>query len=189
MSNKNTHLIETSKQLKEIARPVRNEIRLALEMLKEATIADLGLHLGRSAESLYYHVRKLESVGLVVKCGEQIKYSQKESIYRLCNKRVRVNTEVRQKSFVQTLVNGTRTLLRYAERCLANGLKHDETILKGRVRECRLIQVTTRLSRSQVIEVNEKMLELEKFLEEASSNTEEKQFLVTIAFSPTSTVD
>ena len=184
MYKKTTHQIESTKQLKEIISPARNELRLAMEMLGPSTVAELAEHTGRSPESLYYHIRKLESVGLVVKCDPRISHGHEEAVYRMCADRVRVNTEIRRPLFVEALIRGVKTLIRYGDRCLSRALASTETTLKGKRRECRLVQVTARLSPSKIKELNQKMLELEDFLESSDDKSANKHFVVTLILSP-----
>lgn len=186
MSKKTTHLIDSTKQLKEIISPARNELRLAMEMLGPCTVSELAEHTGRSAESLYYHIRKLESVGLVVKCDTHFSHGHEEAVYRMCADRVRVDTEVRKPLFVKALIRGVQTLIRYSNRCLSRALANSQTVLKGDRRECRLVQVTARLSPGQIVELNRRMLELEEFLEKADDKSAHQHFVVTLVLSPAS---
>src|SRR5262245_47733719 len=52
-----------------LASPVRQEIIDTLEALGGATIAELAGALGRPADGLYYHVRRLVRAGLLVGAG------------------------------------------------------------------------------------------------------------------------
>ena len=52
-----------------LASPVRQEIVDTIEALGGATIAELAGHLGRPADGLYYHVRRLVRAGLLVGAG------------------------------------------------------------------------------------------------------------------------
>ena len=52
-------------QVRALRSPTCQEIVDALGALGPATVADLGAHLGRAPDSLYYHLRTLARVGLV----------------------------------------------------------------------------------------------------------------------------
>jgi DNA-binding transcriptional ArsR family regulator len=52
-----------------LASPVRQEIIDTVEALGSATIAELAVQLGRPADGLYYHVRRLVRAGLLVGNG------------------------------------------------------------------------------------------------------------------------
>ena len=180
-----TYFIENTDQLREIVAPVRNQIRLAIEMLGECSVSELGERLGRSPESLYYHIRKLESVGLMLQTGTREVRGREEALYSMCAPRVRMNTTIRKPGFIQTLLRGTRTLLRYAERCYAHAMQDPQTKMTKSFRECRVIQMTARLGRRQVKELDRRLLELEDFLESSDDPAETQRYVVTISLSPT----
>lgn len=184
MSHRKTHWISTKKQLLELVRPVPYEIRLAMEMLGPSTVAELADHLGRSAESLYYHIRKLEAVGLVEPTDAVVRNRREEIVYRLCAQRIRVDMTNRSPSFIETLIKGTRTLIRHAERCLEFALRRSDTVLTNNFRECRVVQVSMRLSKAQIQELNERILDLESYLENASASSKEKKYVITVVLSP-----
>jgi hypothetical protein len=52
-----------------LASPVRQEIIDTVEALGSATIAEIAVQLGRPADGLYYHVRRLVRAGLLVGNG------------------------------------------------------------------------------------------------------------------------
>ena len=56
-------------QIEALASPARQEVADGLQAIGPCSIADLADLLGRAPDSLYYHVRKLEKVGLVVARG------------------------------------------------------------------------------------------------------------------------
>lgn len=184
MSPRKTHWISSKKQLAELIRPVPYEIRLAMEMLGPCTVSELAEHLGRSAESLYYHIRKLEAVGLIEPSESVVRNRREEIVYRLCADRIRLDLTNRSPSFIDALIKGTRTLIRYADRCLSLALCDSETVLTSQLRECRVVQVSKRLSKDQVKELNAKILELESYLEDIDANSGDKKYLITLVLSP-----
>ena len=53
------HDLEDPEQLQAIASPPRQRLVAALEALGPASVRELAAHLGRSPQSLYFHLRKL----------------------------------------------------------------------------------------------------------------------------------
>ena len=178
------HLIRHPAEAEAAFSPIRNQIRLAMEMLGDCTVNEIARHLGRSAESLYYHLRILQQAGLVQATGQQSSGTRSETVYRLRAKRVRVDATVRTRGFKASLGKIAGTLLRFAERCYQRAIQDDATVIKGDHREVRLIQVSARLSHSRVIELNRKLLELESFLESADDPREDRRFVLTMVLSP-----
>jgi DNA-binding transcriptional ArsR family regulator len=66
VSNPNGHVIRTAAAARAIVAPLRQEIVDALDAAGPCSIARLAELIGRPADSLYFHLRKLERVGLVV---------------------------------------------------------------------------------------------------------------------------
>lgn len=66
MNHPQGHVIRTAAAARAIVAPLRQEIVDALDAAGPCSIARLAELLGRPADSLYFHLRKLERVGLVV---------------------------------------------------------------------------------------------------------------------------
>ncbi len=60
------YLIETLPQLRALRSPVRQEVLDAVQAAGPCSIAELGALLGRAPDSLYYHVRSLLGLGLLI---------------------------------------------------------------------------------------------------------------------------
>lgn len=63
--------VETVAQLRALAAPARQEICDCLATVGAATVNELAEHLGRPADALYFHVRRLVKVGLVVELDRE----------------------------------------------------------------------------------------------------------------------
>ena len=59
------------KGMAELFKPARLEVYENLQIAGPSSIADLALRLGRPADSLYYHIRKMTRVGLLVDRGSR----------------------------------------------------------------------------------------------------------------------
>lgn len=68
-------------QLEALGSPARQEVVDGLQALGPCSIAELAESLGRAPDSLYYHVRKLERVGLVVQRGSRGTGVRREALY------------------------------------------------------------------------------------------------------------
>lgn len=76
-----TFAIREPRQIEALGSPARQEIVDGLQALGPCSIALLAESLGRAPDSLYYHVRKLERVGLVVQRGTQGAGVREEALY------------------------------------------------------------------------------------------------------------
>lgn len=75
------HRIRDRVQVEALASPVRQEVADGLQAIGPCSIAELAELLGRAPDSLYYHVRKLERVGLVVARGTRDTGRRTEILY------------------------------------------------------------------------------------------------------------
>jgi DNA-binding transcriptional ArsR family regulator len=86
----NMFLIEDAAQIRALESPMRQELVDALTTLGPSSISDLAAYLGRHADSLYFHMRKLVKVKLVV-VNEQRKVGRHEfAIYAVPGKQARL---------------------------------------------------------------------------------------------------
>lgn len=60
---------ERVRYLRALASPARLEVVEGLQLCGPSSVAELARRLGRAADSLYYHLRELEKVGVVEVCG------------------------------------------------------------------------------------------------------------------------
>jgi len=113
-----TYRIQRSEQIEALASPVRQELVDALEVAGPCSIADLAGHLGRAPDSLYYHVRQLESVGLVVRRGSHSTGRRDEILYDVPGRRMQIDTEPRTAREVAGILDLIGSVLRIAHRDL-----------------------------------------------------------------------
>jgi len=76
-----TFAVREPRQIEALGSPARQEIVDGLEALGACSIAELAESLGRAPDSLYYHVRLLERVGLVVASGTRGTGARRETLY------------------------------------------------------------------------------------------------------------
>ena len=76
-------------QIEVMASPARLEILDAVRSTGPCSIADIAALLGRPADSLYYHVRQLVEVDLLIPCGTRPTSRRHEELYRTPARRIR----------------------------------------------------------------------------------------------------
>lgn len=179
------YLIQNAAEMDAGFSPVRNQIRLVMEMLGDCDIHEIARQLGRSPESLYYHVQKMEAAGLVHRVERESVTGRDGAVYTLRARRIRIDTSVCERRFQAAFVRTARTLFRFAERCYLRAIGNSETVIKGEFRELRQIQMTTRLSRQNIVELNRRLLDLESFLEQADDPALNRRYVVMLALCPT----
>lgn len=78
---KGPYLIDRPDQLAALASPARQEVLDGVQAAGPCSIAQLAAHLGRPADSLYYHIRKLTDLGLLVEVGSRPAGPRPEAVY------------------------------------------------------------------------------------------------------------
>jgi DNA-binding transcriptional ArsR family regulator len=76
------YIIRSKRQMRALAAPTRQEIVDVLPGMGTVSVAELATALGRPADSLYYHLRILNRVGLVRSAGSHRLNGRRETLFR-----------------------------------------------------------------------------------------------------------
>lgn len=105
------YAIESPAAVRALASPVRQEIVDAVTAAGPCTIAQLGKHLGRAPDSLYFHVRRLVAVGLLVERDAQRRGRHVAAVYDVPGRPMRVAYASRVPArSIQSVVKGALRL-------------------------------------------------------------------------------
>lgn len=120
--NSSLYRIRSTRQIEALTSPARQEVVDGLEVAGPCSIAELAELLGRAPDSLYYHVRKLEGVGLIVRAGTRGEGARAEALYDTPGYMVLDHepATARERSTLMRLVG---SVLRIAERDLRAALE------------------------------------------------------------------
>ncbi|MEM7201060.1 MAG: helix-turn-helix domain-containing protein [Planctomycetota bacterium] len=133
-----THRIQDPEQLRAMAAPARQRIIAGMEALGVVSAPELARHLGRSTESLYFHLRKLVACGLVEDVGERRTRRRSERLYRLTAPKLRIAGDLADPDFRDALGDACRTILRATERDYCRALDSPHARLQGQARNLSL---------------------------------------------------
>lgn len=81
-------LLQDAAAIEAVASPHRLEVVSALGEAEQASIAELARRLGRTPHSLYYHVKRLVSAGVVVPAETRRRGRRDERIWKLAGERI-----------------------------------------------------------------------------------------------------
>ena len=177
-------LVSTVAQMEALTSPVRHQIHLAMEMLGACSVNELAARMGRVPETLYYHVRRLEKVGILEQVGSRVVSNREEAIYQLKGKRLRVDPSRTTPRFLKARAKGCGALLRFALRAFERALERKGTRQLLPKQGLRIHQMTVRLSTANVAELSERLDSVESFLAEADEPTGEDMYVITFATAP-----
>ncbi len=184
MAKEPEFLVSTVGQMEALASPVRHQIHLAMEMLGACTVNELAERMGRVPETLYYHVRRLEKVGILEQVSSRAGAGREEAIYQLKAKRLRVDPSQSSPRFLEAMAKGCGSLLRFAQRSFERALEAKADRRVGPKRVLRIEQATVRLSAGNLAELNKRLDSLCSFLNDADEPSEQKMYVITLATAP-----
>jgi DNA-binding transcriptional ArsR family regulator len=148
------YIIRSKRQMRALAAPTRQEIVDVLPGMGTVSVAELATALGRPADSLYYHLRMLKRVGLVLSAGSRRLNGRRETLFRAVAPEMSLCYELGRKgngSQVNAIIG---SMLRLAMRDFSNGFKSGEASVSGPNRELWALRKTGWLSQEQIGEIN-----------------------------------
>ncbi|MEQ8768469.1 MAG: helix-turn-helix domain-containing protein [Planctomycetota bacterium] len=171
-------------QLAEVVSPVRHQILRLLSALGAASARELAEHLGRQAESLYYHLRALEKVGLIEIAEVRRVGRHKEKTYRPIARYLRTDPDQVDPDYLAAMQRSAAALLRLTERQLQSALEHQRDAGVTRHPAFRIQQLQVRLKPKVVAELNRRLNDLLQFIAESDDPEARELIAVTIAAAP-----
>lgn len=140
------HVIRDPAQLRAFRTPTRHRVLNAVLELGPCSVGEIADRLQWKAESIYYHVKALNEVGLVRRVGERSAGRKPEALYEAVAPEIVVDQEDRTPAYLAAVWDVYRASLRACERDLERAL-FDEEDGEGPRRNTLLHQVNVRLSR------------------------------------------
>jgi DNA-binding transcriptional ArsR family regulator len=172
-------VVRTSRELWALTSPERQEIVQVLLGSPPMSVRELGEALGRLPVSLYYHLRKLERSGLVVRTGTRAATKGEEALYGIPARELVIQPDRRGPREVTALRKIGGGMFRRAKRL------HDAMIAEvppqdRRRREHTLAQRTVRVDAEGLQRLNERILDLLDLLERTPACSDGNYYTVTV---------
>lgn len=167
--NNDVYIIRRSDQLAALRAPTRQEIVDVLAPMGEASIADLAAALGRPADALYYHIRILQRVGLVVSTGERMAGGHKETLFQTIAPDLRLGYRPGKDGNSRNVSPIIASMLRMTNRDFSDAFSDSAVAVDGKRRELWAARVTGWLTEHQLESVNRYIAELRKETTKSSS--------------------
>lgn len=123
--------INEERQLMALKSPVRQEIVDAIDAGGPSTITEIAAQLGRPADGLYYHVRRLQSVELLVEKGRRRAGKRFETIFDLPSSEMRVRYPLGDEKRMEPLADAVTAMLRLSDRDFRAGARLPNTVAEG----------------------------------------------------------
>lgn len=169
-------------QLVALASPVRQQIVDVVCGLGRCSIAEIAAALGRPADGLYYHVRALLDVGLLVEAGERETQRRAETLYDVPTRGImRLVYEPEDEANAQAIKKIVAAMLRMTERDFVAGFDEAARV-SGPERNLNASRQTAWLGRDARQEVNRLLARLQEIFSTASVPSEEDGELQSLTF-------
>jgi hypothetical protein len=146
--------IRSKKQMAALKAPMRQEVLDVLAPMGDASIVEIAAALGRPADSLYYHIRILQKVGLVLDAGERKVGAHREALFRTPSSDMRLAYEPGPRGNATNVVPIVDAMLRLTTRDLADGFQHQGVLVEGDNRELWATRTTGWLTSEDLTKVN-----------------------------------
>jgi hypothetical protein len=153
-----------------------------LPRLGTVSVAELATALRRPADSLYYHLRILKRVGLVLGAGSHRTNGRREVLFRAVAPEMSLCYELGRSGNGNEVNAIIASMLRLGIRDFRNSFKTGEATVSGPNRELWALRRTAWLSRGQIAQVNHHIHKLMR--EMAGGGRPGQLFAVTVVLTP-----
>ena len=154
------HIIDSPPQLRALASAARQEIVDVLSRMGTVSVANLAATLGRPADALYYHLRVLVRVGLVVPVVPGKEKGRRETCFRTVAPELQLEYSSTDPKRVRSTSAIVSSMLRLGTRDFRRSLAAGTARLAGPRRELWALRATGWLTGDEVEGVNGKMQSL-----------------------------
>jgi predicted transcriptional regulator len=124
--------LNSRKDVEAVGSSLRMEIIRHLQTHGPSTVFELARRMGRSADSLYYHMRRLQEVGVLARSGTRTGGRREEGIFALAGEPLTVTVESAGDGAAEAVLESARSVLRDAEQNLAAVLERERLAALGR---------------------------------------------------------
>lgn len=176
--------IRNPRQIAALATPARQEIVDGLQALGPCSVAQLAHSLGRAPDSLYYHLRKLEAVGLVIACAAQAGLGREEAFYKTPGRMVldfQPQGPAQRQSLLRLIAAALRAAQRDLQEALAGGLARYK---RGRGRNAWGARTQAWLDARELATVQEHLLAIHEIFAAGRRRPDAAQHALTFVLTP-----
>ncbi|MCH9688708.1 MAG: helix-turn-helix domain-containing protein [Deltaproteobacteria bacterium] len=182
MARPKIHWIREPERIAAMSSPVRQAILDRIEALGPCSVADLARSLDRPADALYYHVRQLLKVGMLVEAGSRSTARRDEALFDFPHSRWHIAYDLDDPDNVAAVGKATAALLRQAGRDFDDGLQHPKAVTRGLTRNLWSLRLEARLGRDQLRAINEHLQAIIDILRDARHAKRKRGSLLSLSW-------
>lgn len=177
-------VITNPRQIAALKAASRQEIMDVLAPMGTVSIAELAAALGRPADSLYYHVRILQKVGLMLAAGTRESNGRTEKLYRAVASDLRLAYVPGRRGNAKGITAIIDSMLRLTSRDFKDAFADEATVVEGAHRELWAARTTGWLTQQQLAELNARMTEMLRTNVTSLPGGTERLFALTMVLTP-----
>ncbi|MBK7403963.1 MAG: helix-turn-helix transcriptional regulator [Phycisphaerales bacterium] len=146
--------IHQPRQIAALASPARQEIVDAVEAGGPCSVGQIAELLGRRQDGLYYHVRHLLKVGLLVEVDKRPTARRDEAVYDVAARPMQIRYEPKQARNAAEVTRVVASMLRLAHRSFAEAMRRGDARVRGPLRNLRAARLKAWLTEEDTREIN-----------------------------------
>jgi predicted transcriptional regulator len=183
-ATRSTYLIRDLRQLGALESPIRAEIVDTFAASSPCSVATVAHQLGRTPESLYFHVKQLVAVGLLRKAGERVVGKTRETLYATQARELILaspgGSETKLNSIVKIMVGN----LKLTERDVERSFRHADSVFAGEARNVYAGRSKGWLTDAQRREATRLLDRLGELMKKGRPGRGRKLFAMNVALTP-----
>jgi DNA-binding transcriptional ArsR family regulator len=179
---KHNYVIRSKRQMRALAASTRQEIVDVLSRMGTVSVAELATALARPADSLYYHLRILKRVGLVLSAGSRRLAGRSEALFRAVAPELSLCYQLGRKGNGREVNAIIASMLRLGIRDFGESFETATAAVSGPNRELWGLRVTGWLTQDQIAEVNRHIRRLMQIM--ATPGRNGRLYAVTVVLTP-----
>lgn len=178
------YLINKPVQLQLLLSPVRQELIDELVNSGPCSIKELATELGYSADSLYYHIRKLEDKELIEEQGTRSTTRRDEKVYDVPARKMQVHYDPSDPENAEKVTDIISSMLKITEQNFRDGFRPDLAQQKGPARNLWGTRQKAWLNEEELKKVNELMKQLRDIFWSSKKTEDRNLHAITMVLTP-----
>jgi len=179
-----TFVIRDGKQMAALRAASRQETMDALASMGCVSVPELAAVLGRPPDSLYYHIRILQEVGLVQDAGVRERDGRKERLFRAVAPNLRLAYVPGSGGNAEEVTAIIDSMLRLTSRNFENAFQNESTVVEGAHRELWAARTIGWLTKDQLVELNRRITQLLQMMVTSPPRFGEQLFALSVVMTP-----
>lgn len=181
--------LTTKEQMRAIFSPTANEIVQALRHSGPSSASEIAEIIGKKANSLHYHLRRLVKQELLTVVETRMSGARAEKVYDVASERFLSDQYLESETLRKIVVDGIRRFLRNAAREFSNATKLLDNPKKNEARKLIGSRYCATLTEEQLLELNKHFDEISRIFAKNSGSKEGTRFSFTAVLAPVSGVE